>query len=280
VAAVLLLPLGLLAVQAAREAQSLVRWLLEAQSAGLPPPAWLDRLPYGREEALRWWADTLSNPGGTAELLGRLDSAEVLAAGRRFGAAVMHRAVLFGFTLLALFFLFRDGEALASQALRGARRAFGAGGERLLRQMVASVHGTVAGLVLVGLGEGVALGVAYALAGVPHPTLLGAATALAAVVPFGAPVVFGGAALALLAQGAAVAAAAVFGFGMAVLFVADHAVRPALIGGATRLPFLLVLLGILGGVEAFGLLGLFAGPAIMAALTLLWREWTATPDGN
>ena len=90
-----------------------------------------------------------------------------------------------------------------------------------------------------------------------------------------------GPALALLAQGAAGAAAAAVGFGVAVLFVADHFVRPALIGGATRLPFLLVLLGILGGVEAFGLLGLFAGPAIMAALTLLWREWTAaTPDGT
>ena len=61
---------------------------------------------------------------------------------------------------------------------------------------------------------------------------------------------------------------------MAVIFVADHAVRPALIGGATKLPFLWVLLGILGGVETFGLLGLFLGPAVMAALILLWRQWT------
>ena len=58
--------------------------------------------------------------------------------------------------------------------------------------------------------------------------------------------------------------------------VADHAVRPALIGGTTRLPFLWVLLGILGGVETFGLLGLFLGPAIMAALILLWREWSGS----
>jgi predicted PurR-regulated permease PerM len=65
-----------------------------------------------------------------------------------------------------------------------------------------------------------------------------------------------------------------FAAGMVVIFVADHAVRPALIGGATRLPFIWVLLGILGGVESFGLLGLFLGPAIMAALILLWREWT------
>jgi predicted PurR-regulated permease PerM len=129
--------------------------------------------------------------------------------------------------------------------------------------------------VLVGLAEGLLLGIAYALAGVPHPTLLGAVTALAATIPFAAPLVFGIAALVLAAQGAAMAGAAVFGFGMVVVFVADHVFRPALIGGATRLPFLLVLLGILGGVETWGLLGLFLGPAIMAALALLWQEWTS-----
>jgi len=59
-----------------------------------------------------------------------------------------------------------------------------------------------------------------------------------------------------------------------VVFVADHFIRPVLIGGAIRLPFLWVLLGILGGLETFGILGLFLGPAIMAALISLWREWT------
>src|SRR6202047_2986657 len=65
--------------------------------------------------------------------------------------------------------------------------------------------------------------------------------------------------------------------GFAVIFVADHFVRPKLIGGATKLPFLWVLLGILGGVESFQLLGLFLGPAIMAALMLLWRQLTTFP---
>ena len=89
------------------------------------------------------------------------------------------------------------------------------------------------------------------------------------------------AALLVLATGTTVAAAVLLAAGAAVIFVADHAIRPALIGGTTRLPFIWVLLGILGGVEAFGLLGLFVGPAIMAALILLWREYTGTPhDGG
>ncbi len=105
--------------------------------------------------------------------------------------------------------------------------------------------------------------------------LLGAFTALAAMIPFGAPVAFGLAALLAAAQGGVTAAIVVAVAGLVVTFVADHFVRPVLIGGATRLPFLWVLLGILGGVESFGLLGLFLGPAVMAALVLLWREYTA-----
>ena len=102
-------------------------------------------------------------------------------------------------------------------------------------------------------------------------------TAVAAMIPFGAPLVFGAASLLLLAKGAALAAAIVFAFGLAVVFIADHFIRPVLIGGSTRLPFLWVLFGILGGVETWGLLGLFLGPAIMAALMLLWREWVSGP---
>lgn len=90
---------------------------------------------------------------------------------------------------------------------------------------------------------------------------------------------FGLAALLLLALGSPVAATIIVAIGFAVTFVADHFVRPVLIGGSTRLPCLWVLLGILGGVEAWGLLGLFLGPAIMAALILLWREWVGVRHG-
>jgi predicted PurR-regulated permease PerM len=170
------------------------------------------------------------------------------------------------------------------QLRAASRRAFGETGERIGTQMVASIHGTVTGLVLVGLAEGAVLGVAYAIAGVPHPVLLGAVSAVAAILPFGATAACGLAALLLAAYGSLGAAAGLFAFGAAMSFATDHFVRPVLIGGATKLPFLWVLLGILGGLEVWGLLGLFLGPAIMAALILLWRDWTredlARPPGG
>jgi len=271
---VFLIPVTLVAVQAGHEAQAALAWAREAQATGVPVPDWVPGLPVVGARLAAWWQANLGEPQGSADLLRRLDHGQPVTMGRTLGAAVLHRAVLFGFTLLTLFFLFRDGLAVRDQMLTASRRAFGPHGERVGQQIVASVRGTVNGLVLVGFGEGALLGAAYAVAGVPHPVLLGALTAVAAMIPFGAPLAFGVAALLLLAKGATVAAGALFAFGVVVSFAADHAVRPALIGGATRLPFLWVLLGILGGVETWGLLGLFLGPAIMAALILLWREWT------
>ena len=268
------LPLVFAGVQAAREARGVITWVEQARRDGIAPPDALSRLPFGASEATNWWRSNLSDPATANDLLRRLDRRTLVTDSRRIGSAVLHRIVLFGFCLLTLFFLFRDGDQLAEQMRRAGRRAFGSSGERLGQQIVASVHGTVDGLVLVGLAEGVLLGIVYAVLGVPHPTLFGAATAIAAMIPFGAPVAFGLAALVLFAlQGSFLGAIIIIVLGVLTTFVADHFVRPILIGGATRLPFVWVLFGILGGVEAWGLVGLFVGPAIMAALILLWREW-------
>jgi predicted PurR-regulated permease PerM len=274
VALVVLVPLALVAVQAAREAREVLQFWREIEQSGWPVPEIVNRLPFGAEAVAAWWRETLAHPAGASEWLHHLDNGALVGVGRSVGTQVAHRAMLFGFTLLTLFFLFRDGPALAAQGLTACRRLFGPRGERVARQMAASVHGTVDGLVLVGLGEGVLLGIVYVVAGVPHPVLLGALTAFAAMIPFAAPVAFGIAALLVALKGSLVAAGAVVAAGLLVTFLADHLVRPALIGGAAGLPFLWVLLGILGGVESFGLLGLFLGPAVMAALVLLWRDYT------
>src|SRR5207237_9584212 len=106
------------------------------------------------------------------------------------------------------------------------------------------------------LAEGAVMGGADIVAGLPHAVSTAALTGVLAVIPFGAPVAFGAAALYLAATGSTIAGAAVFCFGLVVVFVADHAVRPVIIGGAARLPFLWVLLGTLGGMRRFWIFGL------------------------
>ncbi len=271
---VFIVPFVYAAVEVARETHVLAEYLVEARHTGIPVPEWMTQLPgvgYPLEE---WWRSNLSDPKAAEELLGRIYAHVPAESAREVGGQIIHRLILFGFTLLTLFFLFRDGAAFSRRLIVLSDRLLGAQGERVGRHMVHAVLGTVNGLVLVGLGEGVLLGIAYILAGLPHSVTVAVMTGILAVIPFGAPVVFGAAALYLAAAGSTTAAIAVFGFGVVVVFVADHFVRPVLIGGAVRLPFLWVLLGILGGLETFGILGLFIGPAVMAALISLWREWT------
>ncbi len=273
------IPLALVVVQLSHEAWLLAGVVVDVRAHGMAAPDWLTRLPVGAAQATGWWDANLRDPANAQALLGRIDRERVMLASREFGTQLAHRGVLFGFTLATLFFLFRDGTRLVGQMRTASRRLLGPDGERLGQQVIASVHGTVDGLVLVGLGIGTVLGFGYWLAGAPHPVLLGALTAVAATVPLGSMLVLALAALLVLATATAVKAAVLLAAGAAVIFVADHAIRPALIGGTTRLPFIWVLLGILGGVEVFGLLGLFVGPAIMAALILLWREWTGAHGG-
>lgn len=273
---VFVLPLTLFALEVGRETLVLVRWARTIEQTGLAAPDWLAHLPFGGY-VTEWWRLNLSEPVAAKELMGRIDRSLVFGWTRSIGIQLFSRSTILVFTLVALFFLYRDGRALARQLASLAYRAFGPAGEELGRHVVGAVRGTVDGLVLVGLVEGVLLGVGYAIAGLPHATLLGAVTCVLAMIPFGAPVIFGLCSLYLLAESSAAAAVTLAVYGVVVTFIADHFARPALIGGAVRLPFLWVLLGLLGGVENFGLLGLFLGPAVMASLMALWREWAAAP---
>jgi predicted PurR-regulated permease PerM len=277
VGVVILAPVATLTVDALVEMRQLIDYARAAGDAGLPVPQQLARLPYAGPWVAQWWAAHLSHAGWATELLHELNTASAREVGAGLGANAIRRAMLFIVCLLTLFFLFRSGESVISQSRVASRKLFGARGERLAGQVIVSVRGTLNGLVLVALGEGLIMTASYVLTRTPHPILLGALTAFAAMIPFAAAIAIGVAALVAAVSVGAAQAAMIAITGAIVVFVADHFVRPALIGGETKIPFLWVLLGILGGVECFQLLGLFLGPAIMAALASLWRDLAAPP---
>jgi predicted PurR-regulated permease PerM len=276
IALVFVLPIVVAGMQLGKEIRTVVVWIDNARQSGIPVPDAIDHVPLLANRLRDWWQQNLSDPDAAGDFLTRLWTPEYVHTGRQVGIAILHRMITFGFCLLTVFFLFKDGDSLAIQLRHASARAFGPGGERIGQQTIASIHATVNGLVLVGLAEGLLLYVVYLCTDVPRPTLLGAATAIGAIIPFGAPLFFGVAALLVFFQGSTVGAIVILAMGTATVFVADHFIRPVVIGSATRLPFIWVLFGILGGVATWGLLGLFLGPAIMSALILLWREWTET----
>lgn len=261
-----------------REAQSLSHLLLEAQAHGLTAPDWLPKLPLAGDWAASTWAEYLGNAATVNETLQDLHIASLLGYTKAFAAQVVHRLVAVFVTLLALFFLYRHGAPLAQQVRRCGAGLFGPVGELYVTHAAVAVRGTVNGLVLVGLGEGLLLGCGYAAAGMQHPAILGVLTGIMAMIPFAAKLVFGAAALVLFVQGSVVAGAVLLGFGLVVLFVADNYIRPTLIGNALRLPFIWTLLGIFGGIENFGLIGLFLGPTVMAIAMSIWRDWEEDAD--
>jgi predicted PurR-regulated permease PerM len=278
VGVVFVTPLVLLGIAIARETHIFVEFIIMARHSGVAMPEWIGEFPIIGSSLAEWWHANLSDPMMADALFGHLNPRMLAESAREYGGEIARRLVIFLFTLLTLFFLFRDGTTVAAQMRRLSDRVMGERGERIGRHMIGAVHGTVTGLVLVGLAEGIVLGVFYIFVGLPYPASIAAVTGILAVIPFGAPIVYTIASLYLLSVGKTVGAIVVFAAGTVVIFIADHLVRPVLIGGAARLPFIWVLLGLLGGLESLGFIGLFLGPAIMAALLAMWRDWTDSPE--
>ena len=271
---VLFVPVAIALHQAVQQSQVVTQSLADIRENGIPVPGWLSTMPLGAY-GVDWWNANLSDPRGAAQWLGGKSGKEVDAVrSTTVGAEVLHRLFLFFIAIIGLFVLLRDGAWIGKRVLDTADRLLGDPGERLASKMVETVRGIVNGTVAVALAEGVIIGAAYVVLGVPNALLFTLLTMAFAMVPLGAWVVFTSAALLLLVQGGSMlAAAGVFGFGAVVMLVGDTFVWPALVGNQARLPFLLSLIGIFGGLQAFGLIGLFFGPMILAALWTVWREW-------
>ena len=172
-----------------------------------------------------------------------------------------------------MFFLYRSGDALLDQTRRVLHRAIGPRVDHYLHAVGATTRAVVFGLVLTALAQGSLAGLGYAVAGVEGPVLLGALTALLALLPFGAPLVWVPAGVWLLMNGQVVAGVGLLAWGALVVSWIDNLIRPLVISNATDIPFLLVMFGVLGGLAAFGLVGIFVGPVVLAVVLAVWREW-------
>lgn len=179
----------------------------------------------------------------------------------------------FAFALLTAFFLYRDGESLLDQARHLLLRLLGPRAAAYLHAIAGTTRAVLYGLILTALIQGALAGIGYWAAGLQAPVLLGVVTVVLALVPFGAPLVWGGVSIWLLATGHTWAAAGLAAWGAVVVSQIDNLLRPLVISSATRIPYLLVLFGVLGGISAFGLIGLFLGPIVISVLLAVWREW-------
>jgi predicted PurR-regulated permease PerM len=269
------LPLFWMIIILIRETHHLINFLISANHHGAKSPLWLQRLPGVGNYLTNFWNDTLGKPEGISDFLSTASIGSLKPLNefiKSFGLQIAHRSFIFGFVIISLFFFYKDGNRIRAQVNAIGHYCLNERWFLYAKTVPSTLKATVNGLVLVGIGVGILMGVSYAIVGMPAPALLGALTAILAMIPFGAPILFGIVALVLIAQGHLAIGIVLFAWGALIMFIADHFIRPSLIGGAMRLPFLAVLFGILGGMETMGLIGLFLGPAIMVLFITLWRE--------
>ncbi|WP_143530363.1 AI-2E family transporter [Rhizobium sp. RU36D] len=288
--AFLIVPIGMAATYAVDELRQWIGWTLQVNRFGAPPPAWIVALPGVGDWLGDKWAVHVGRPGAIGELIQIVSGANIGNIYRALIAAgdgVFHLFLTLLFMLIALFFVYRDGASFTRQLDLLGERILPNRWERISRIVPATISSTVTGMTLIAIGEGVVLGVAYWLAGVPSPVTLGVLTGVMALVPGGAPLSFTLVSIYLVASGSLVEGIALFLWGSIELFIVDKTVRPKLVGGPIKLPFLPTFFGLIGGVKTMGFLGLFIGPVLMALLVAIWREWmrevelseTPAPEG-
>ena len=272
----LVVPIVLALSYAVEEIAGWLDWLLIANREGLPAPVWISQLPGVGEWLTEQWNEYLSEPHA-------LNSVVSLVHGQHLGNISLWVLTLSGsalnfmlamlFMLITLFFIYKDGTRFAAQLDVVGEHVLPTRWQRFSRVVPTTVSATVVGMALVAVGEGVILGVAYWIAGVPSHFALGVLTGFMALIPGGAPLAFTLVSLYLFGTNQTAAAIGLFIWGSLELFIVDKTIRPRLVGGPIKLPFLPTFFGLVGGVKTLGLVGLFVGPVLMALIVAIWREW-------
>lgn len=272
----LVIPMVLVFSYAMQEVKEWVQWLVLANQHGAAVPPWIADLPWAGTWLAAQWQLHLSQPNELGHIISVVSGEHLSGISRwalMFGWHTLGFLLTLLFMLITLFFLYKDGGGLAAQLDIIGERILPTRWQRFSRVVPATVSATVMGMTVIAIGEGLVLGVAYWIAGVPSPVAFGVLTAFLALIPGGAPLAFTLISVYLIGTDDFTAGIGLFIWGSFELFIVDKTIRPTLIGGPIKLPFLPTFFGLIGGVKTMGLVGLFIGPVLMALLVAIWREW-------
>jgi predicted PurR-regulated permease PerM len=242
---------------------------------GLPdPPHWVASVPLigaQLEAYLREMAhDSAKLMSVLADLLDPLKS-WLLSGGLKLGEGLLYLVL----SVVLAFFFYRDGDAVSRGLDSALTRIAGARAARLKQVAGDTVASVVYGILGTGLAQGVMAALGLWIAGVPGSLLWGTLTFFLSVVPVGPPIVWISATVWLVLRGSIGWAVFMAVWGFFGISGIDNIVKPYLISRGSRLPFILTLLGVLGGALAFGVVGVFLGPTLLAVGFRLLQEWIA-----
>jgi len=241
-------------------------------SGHLNVPQFIRDLPFIGKEVSRTLHDINTDPNSIIQTVSTWIQGH-LNYGRFVLNEIGKNIVKLCFAIMSLFFFYRDGQTILNQVSKALEMVIGPRIHHYLDTISETTRAVVYGVGLTAVAQAVLAGLSYFVAGVPNPMVLTIVTFLLALIPFGTPLAYGAVSLWLFSQGQTVEAIGVMVWGVAIVSTSDNVIRPLVISGATQIPFLLIMFGVLGGIASFGLVGLFIGPVILAVLLAIWREW-------
>ncbi|WP_167759879.1 AI-2E family transporter [Massilia horti] len=178
------------------------------------------------------------------------------------------------FAMISIFFFYRDGEAIQREIRRALLYLIGSRIDVYIDVAGGMSRSVVQGMALSALLQGLIAGLGYWLIGLETPAILSVATAITSIIPiFGTALIWGTISIFLVISGSLWQGLAMLAWGIFLVHPIDNIIRPLLISNAAHLPFLLTMFGVIGGISAFGLIGIFVGPIILAIAVAVWREW-------
>lgn len=244
----------------------------ELLSGQLSVPPLLSELPIVGHEIEHFVDQVNQNPSKMTQSISVWLQAHI-SYGKVFLSEISSGFFKLFFALFSLFFFYRDGRNILAQVRIALEKVIGSRIDHYMQTISETTRAVVYGIGLTALAQAVLAGLSYFVAGVPNPVLLTLATFLLALIPFGTPISYTAVTVWLLSQGQVLPAVGVMVWGVCVVSTSDNVIRPMVISGATKIPFLLIMFGVLGGIASFGLIGLFIGPIVLAILLATWREW-------
>lgn len=271
---VVLIPMVFLAISLADAVPPLAEKLRGiVLRAAMGPPEWLGKIPLVGSQLDAYWHSLAESREEFNKLLKQLyDPARtVLLKTVALAGEGLLQIVL---VLFIAFFFYRDGPTLARRIADSSRRLGGELGEQMLALARSTVMGVMVGIVGTAAAQALVALLGFLIAGVPGALLLAAAIFFLSMIPVGPPLVWGGAAFWLYDQGQTGWAIFMAVYGVAVISSVDNFVKPLLISRTASLPILLIALGVFGGVLAFGFIGIFLGPVLLALGLVLAEKWT------
>jgi len=271
------IPLALVAYNLADNAAAAFEELRKLGAGDLHPPPWIRSIPLLGDQLATYLDELLASRDRMMELARRMAEPArhyLVAGGIVLGTGVVQMAL----AAFVSFFFYRDGEALKNVIDGAVKRIMNEEAGAVMDTVANTVRGVMYGLLGTALAQALVAAIGFAVAGVPAVLLLSVLVFVSSLIPVGPPVIWGGAAIWLFAQGSTGWGIFMLVWGFFAISGVDNVVRPMLISRGSSLPFLLTLLGVLGGVIAFGFVGLFIGPTLLAVGYSLMSGWTHTKN--